>query len=310
MIAVVFIVRGLIALIQALPLGWVARLGRLGGALAWVVDRRHRRVALENLAFVFPEKTAAEIRAVAAENLRRIGENYVCALKTAAMGDAELAPRLEWVGAEETLSRHPGALVAAIGHFGNFELYARAARLAPGRRMATTYRALRQPAMNRLLQDLRERSGMRFFERRTDAAALREAMRTERLVLGLLGDQHAGDGGLWLPFFGRHASCSAAPAVYALRFDAPLYVVICYRTGLARWRIEVGEEIPIRTQAGELRPAGEITADINRHYERAIRRDPANWFWVHRRWKPLSPRQRARLEASAAHPDAAEGVEP
>jgi KDO2-lipid IV(A) lauroyltransferase len=30
----------------------------------------------------------------------------------------------------------------------------------------------------------------------------------------------------------------------------------------------------------------DITADINRAFEAAIRRDPANWFWVHDRWKP------------------------
>jgi hypothetical protein len=26
--------------------------------------------------------------------------------------------------------------------------------------------------------------------------------------------------------------------------------------------------------------------EINRAFEVAIRHDPANWFWVHKRWKP------------------------
>jgi hypothetical protein len=25
--------------------------------------------------------------------------------------------------------------------------------------------------------------------------------------------------------------------------------------------------------------------DVNRAFEAAVRRDPANWFWVHNRWK-------------------------
>jgi len=40
-----FLVRSLVWLLQALPLGWVARVGRAGGELAYWADRRHRRVA-------------------------------------------------------------------------------------------------------------------------------------------------------------------------------------------------------------------------------------------------------------------------
>lgn len=300
MIALVWFVRALIGLVQAMPLNSAARLGRACGRLGWWIDRRHRRVAIENLAAAFPERGAAEIRGLARENYLRLGEGYVSAIKTAAMSSGELANRLEWVGAREFLARHPGSIVAAVGHFGNFELFARVADLGSGRTVATTYRALRQPHLNRLLQSVRARSGIRFFERRTESSALRDAMRQGPIVLGLLADQHAGDSGLWLPFLGRPASCHAAPAVFALRYDAPLCVAICYRLALGRWRIEVSPEIPTHDAQGKPREPREITADINRHYEDAIRRDPANWFWVHRRWKPPSPRQRAQMESPAA----------
>jgi len=63
-----------VTFIQSLPLRWVARLGRFAGALAWRLDGRHRRVALDNLTRCFGgEKTAAEIQAIGAENFRRIG---------------------------------------------------------------------------------------------------------------------------------------------------------------------------------------------------------------------------------------------
>ena len=53
----------LVAFIHALPLTWVARMGRALGGLAYWLDARHRRVALQNLAMCFEkEKTPAEIR--------------------------------------------------------------------------------------------------------------------------------------------------------------------------------------------------------------------------------------------------------
>ncbi len=63
----------LVKFLQASPLRWVARLGRLGGGLAFWLDARHRRVAIANLTMAFgAEKSAAAIRALARENFRRI----------------------------------------------------------------------------------------------------------------------------------------------------------------------------------------------------------------------------------------------
>ena len=149
--------RAFIALIQALPLPLVARLGRCGGGLTYHLTSRYRRVVLDNLTMCFSnEKSPAEIIAIAKENFRRIGENYATAIKTAAMSFDELKPHLDFSGFEHFPKKVDGKplpnAVMAIGHFGNFELYARIQDLWPDYRGCTTYRALKQPAMNRLLQ--------------------------------------------------------------------------------------------------------------------------------------------------------------
>ncbi|HEU5070164.1 MAG TPA: hypothetical protein VFV96_07110 [Verrucomicrobiae bacterium] len=282
-----FLARSLIAVLQALPLRAVARLGRAGGVLAYGLDARHRRVAQRNLSRCFPEKPAAEITALAKENFRRIGENFACAAKTAGMTFAALQAHVEFVVPPEFRAAPgttPRSVVVAIGHFGNFELYARFGQFSPGYTSATTYRGLRQPSLNRLLQSLRAQSGCLFFERRFDADALKAAMNRPGMMLGLLCDQSAGGNSLRLPFLGHDASTSPAAAVFALRYKCPLYTGICYRVGLAQWRIEAGAEIPTH-EHGAARPVADIMRDVNAAFETAIRRDPANWFWVHNRWK-------------------------
>ena len=74
----------------------------------------------------------------------------------------------------------------------------------------------------------------------------------------------------------------------------PLHTAICYRIGLAQWRIEVGDEIPTR-ENGQPRSSEDIMRDVNRALETAVRRDPANWFWVHNRWKPRN-KCKAKME--------------
>jgi len=273
--------------IQALPLKAVARLGRVCGEVCYWLDRRHRTIALANLTASFgTELGPGQIRALARENFRRIGENFACAAKTAAMSWEDLRQHVEIVGGEKLAppGQPPRSVVVAIGHFGNFELYARFGAVAPKYKCATTYRALRQPGLSRLLQQMRAQSGCLFFERRTQGAELRALMHQRNIILGLLADQHAGQSGLRLPFLGRDCSTSPAPAIFALKYNCPLFTAYCYRVGLARWRLEAGDEIPVRHN-GMPRPLDAIMLDVNRAFETAVRRDPANWFWVHNRWK-------------------------
>lgn len=293
--ALYWLARSLIGLLQVLPLLWVVRLGRLAGGLFYYLDARHRRVARKNLAASFPEKSMVEVRTLAKENFKRIGENFASAVKTASMTDEELKPHLAFANLTiiQPLANANGSLskLFAVGHFGNFELYARTAAYFPGFHFATTYRALRQPALNRLMQDLRARSGCIYFERRTQGHEMRQALQEKDLMLGFLCDQHGGDHGLRMPFLGRECSVNPAPAIFALRYKLPLFTSFCFRIAPGRWLVEFGLEIPTHID-GVPRSPEAIMTDVNRDFEAAIRRDPANWFWVHNRWKTAGKKRR------------------
>ncbi len=281
------VARALVAAIQCLPLRLVARLGRCLGGLAYHLDARHRRVVLDNLTRCFGnEKSAAEIAGLARENFRRIGENYASAIKTSSMSAAQLQPHVEFAGIDRLPAKVGAAplrnVVVAIGHFGNFELYARFGDVRPDYQCATTYRGLNQPALNRLMQALRGTSGCLYFERRADGPLLRAAMNQGGVILGLLADQSSV--GLNGPFLGQNCNTGLAPAVLALRYEADLYSAICYRVALAQWRVELGPVISTH-ENGHPRPSADIMREVNLALEAAVRRDPANWFWVHRRWK-------------------------
>jgi KDO2-lipid IV(A) lauroyltransferase len=279
--------RVVIVFIQCLPLRLVARMGRIGGGLIFYLDGRHRKVAVNNLTKCFGrEKSSGEIKALALENFRRIGENYVCAVKTAGMSFAQLQPHLAFDGFDRFPQRRADgvtpSIVTAVGHFGNFELYARIQDVRPDLQGATTYRALKQPGINRLMQSLRGVNRCRFFERRTESGGLRQLMSRGNAIVGLLVDQSSA--GMRAPFLGHDCHTNLAAAVFALRYECELFPVICHRVGLAQWRLAVGERIQTHRE-GTARSSQDIMGDVNLALEAAVQRDPANWFWVHRRWK-------------------------
>ncbi|WP_455378485.1 lysophospholipid acyltransferase family protein [Petrachloros mirabilis] len=285
----------LIRLLEKLPVTLVARLGRVGGLIAWSLAHRRRGAMINNMLICFGTKqSSGEIRAMVRENFCRLGEVFLCLVKTAPMDKEALEQCLSVIGTEKlvqcTGKDSPPSCLLAIGHFGNFELFGHLGTFLPGWQCVTTYRRLRQEALDRLVLELRSRSGCLYYDRGRESEILKAAAQRRQTIVGLLADQRVGKG-IRLPFLGRACLTSRAPALFALRYDMRLFPAVCYRVGLAQWRIEIGDEIPIR-QDGKRRTPEDIMLDVNSRFEEAVFRDPVNWFWVHDRWKshgePLS----------------------
>lgn len=288
--------------LRLLPLKWVARLGRCFGGVAYHLDRRHRRRAIVNLKMIFEKEWSdTKIIALAKEHFRRLGENYCCAIRSAYLSDTQLKLHLEIETHSLGSPFHPDEnCVVAIGHFGNFELFARAASILGFRNVATTYRDLKNAGANRVMQTLRRRSRITYFEKRTDADALKKRLQKGNLLLGLLSDHHAGRGGILCDFLGHPCSASPAPAILAQRYHATLFSAICYRVDLAKWRIVIGQKIPIQNE-GRRRSIQSLTQEIQDALSEAVLKDPANWFWVHHRWRNMEESNRRKNTKSTHH---------
>jgi KDO2-lipid IV(A) lauroyltransferase len=110
-------------------------------------------------------------------------------------------------------------------------------------------------------------------------------------TLALLGDQDAGKRGVFVDFFGRPASTYRSVALMAIEHQA--IIVVGYGRRLpddfdnCRWtRFEIGcEEIIDVTEIEKGNEVFEISQRYSQALERIIRRDPDQYFWVHRRWK-------------------------
>lgn len=281
--------RAIVSLVGALPLGWNFRVGRALGTLGYWLAWPYRRLVTRNLRIAFAgEKDAAEIRRLAREHFATLGANLFCSFKVATMKPGEISARVKFENLETLFGemRRGEGVVMVISHIGNWELFAQLAPHAPpGMKFSTVYQALGNRKIDAHVKETRARFGVVPFDRREGFNAPIRFLREGGLV-GVLVDQHAGDGGLWTPLFGRLASTSPLAATLALRASASLVPVAIYSDGPARWRLVVSEPIP--------RPPGvspeSLTAAINQVLERQIRESPRDWFWVHDRWKTPSPK--------------------
>src|SRR5690606_13911329 len=104
----------------------------------------------------------------------------------------------------------------------------------------------------------------------------------------LLRDPRTEVPGVCVPFFGRLAHAPRAAADLALRAGASVAAIFIRRLPEGGHEISV-EEIPPPRSADPETAAWELTAEMTKRIEAAIRRSPHEWVWMHERWKTRPP---------------------
>ncbi len=280
--------RGLLGLFSWLPIRLVYAVGWLLGRIGYVVAIPYRRLALHNLAIAFPEKSKAERRAIAREHFGRLVANILCGVRVGTLPDDAIAgvAELENDAVFKRLIAENRGMVLALAHLSNWEVITRLpTRFYPPGRNATIYQSIRNPYIDAHLRDLRSLHGLTLFNRNDGFNAPMAHLRAGGAI-GVLVDQHAGDGGVWVPFFNRLASTTTLAALLAGRTGGAIVPCAVYTVGPARWRMVVSEPIEADPHEG----VASWTARLNASFERMIRASPADWFWVHNRWKTPKPK--------------------
>lgn len=281
------LVRVALAMVASLPPRLAGRIGRAFGALAFFVAGTERRRALDSLARAFPDLPEAERVRLAKACFRHLGQ---CAFELACIRklDAELERWVEWPEAdrsvlEQALAKGKGVLFVS-GHVGNWELLARRVAMA-GYPCQTIAKETTDPRLTRLVERFREAGRLKSIWRGQDGAAkaMLKALKGGE-ILGMLIDQDTKVQSVFVPFFGHLASTPRAAADLALRTGAAVVVGFCQRQEGGRYRLSM-KEVAVPPCGDREADAVALTARMTEEIEQAIRRAPAQWVWMHRRWK-------------------------
>ena len=278
----------LIGMFRLLPMEVARALAKVVGTLAWLIDARHRRVAVGNLDLAYgDEMTTREKRSL----VRRVFQHFAMVIP-----EAVKAPQLitedtigkyvefgDTTATDEAIAQKGGALFVT-GHLGNWELLGMYASLR-GYEMTSIARPLDNPLLDRLTVSYRERYGQKIVPKDGALRAVVKVMKRGGL-LGFVADQNARTDHVFVEFFGRPAATVGSIATLALRSGLPICFGFCVREDKRfRYRIISGE--PIWPES-----SGDMEADILRitqafttRIESYVRQYPDQWLWLHRRWK-------------------------
>ena len=278
---------GLLWLFSRLPLALQAMVGNMVGRLAYHVVSSRRRVALRNLELCFPELSPNARVQLAKEHFRWLGRSL-------------LERGLLWYGSPERLrklirvegdvhlaERSERPVMWLAPHFMGLDVAGASILLFQKRKGIGIYQRQRNKVMDKALRRGRLRLGnAEIFSRDEAGNALFRAIRRGDGFFNLPDMDFGTRDAAFVPFFGVPAATLLAPSRMARALSMIVQPVVAEV-------LPGGKGYRIRYEAPWSDfPSDDAVADsarVNRWIESEIRRNPAQYLWVHRRFKTRPP---------------------
>jgi KDO2-lipid IV(A) lauroyltransferase len=271
-----------------LPRGLALAFARGIGRLAYLLIGFQRKMILENLRFAFgSEKTENEIRTIARDVIANMLETSVDFLRFAKLSKKKAASFIDIGNAYELckdILQEGKGLIIMTPHFGNWELLAGIFGLQ-GFRGAVVGRRIYYEPYNKWIVGLRRAVGVETIYQTEAVRQVHHHLKKGEIV-GLLPDQDMDRiRGIFVDFFGKPAYTMLAPVKFSLASGAPILPAFMVRMPGDRYKLVLGELIRPKAGGDRDQAVRRYTEAWMKSFEGIIREHPAQWGWMHNRWR-------------------------
>jgi KDO2-lipid IV(A) lauroyltransferase len=235
----------------------------------------------------FPELTERERRAILWSSYRNLGLLLAEFCKMPDYTAVMASEFIRYEGLENYLQareRGKGVLVLT-GHLGAWELSSFYHSLM-GMPMGMVIRRLDNPLVDAFVNRIRCLYGNRVIHKDDFARGLIASMRGGETVGILMDTNMTPPQGVFVPFFGVQACTASGMARIAAKTEAAVVPgFLLWEESERQYVLRFGEELPVVRTGDSEQDALVNTAAFTAEIERYVRQYPAQWLWMHRRWK-------------------------
>lgn len=288
--------RALLWTLAALPDDAALALGAgLGRAWAWLGLPRTRSARV-NLRIAFPGWSEAERARVLVASFENLGRSLVEFAWLGRRSVERLLGRVRFEGLEHLdaarAAAPDGGAIALIAHFGSWELLP-AALSARGIPTTIVHRARDDAGFDEVVSERRTGTGAHYVPRGSAGLSVLRALRKGELAALYFDQNSRAADGVFVPFFDRLACVRVGPVQVAMSTHAPVIPVFLHRdaSNPSRHVVAFRPALPLVRGCGpdDVGALAENARRMTLALEREIRAAPAQWVWLHERWKTQPP---------------------
>jgi Kdo2-lipid IVA lauroyltransferase/acyltransferase len=273
-----------------LPFFLSLKIGESMGALLFHLWKNRRTIAVENLrgavlrgAVIIDSTPETVIK----QNFKNMGKSFVEIVKIYFGLGKKIFDRVEVQGADNfrTASAKKAGVIFITGHCGNWELNPAVLAMKVTKVNAVA-RVQNNPFLNSIIERTRGRYGNKTIYKQGALKKILLALKRNETV-GILMDQSVvRSEGVTAEFLGKKDHIMKTPAIIARKTGSPVLPVFIRRRNGGHV-LEIGKEIELDASADYEQAVHNDTVRFSGCIENYIKKNPAEWLWMHRRWKRI-----------------------
>lgn len=269
-----------------IPRRWALGLGSAIGAFGWALGIR-KDLVLSNIANARPDATPSELEKIGRQAARNFGRTITEFIRYGIKDRDDVPALVNIDGIEElqaALAKGKGAIVLT-GHLGSWAIYFAAIAMTGTPLSLLVGKQHNQKIDEFILKIPGDR--VEFISKGRTAIKLILAKLNENRAVVMVADQHAGKGGLVVPFLGKNASTLPLPGSFAIKYQAPVFVMTGHREEGGGHKVSISPlEVTPKNTPDEQKI--EVVRAYNEQIGKIIAERPEQYFWYHRRWREES----------------------
>lgn len=278
-----FLIYGLLYLASLLPMFILYRISDLAYLIIYHIIRYRRDIVKKNLDIAFPDKSEKEKIKIAKKFYRNLTDTFIETIKMISVAEEKMLKKVT-INLEEViaLAKKGKNIQFHAGHQFNWEL----ANWAIGKQMPIpfigVYMRIKNKAIDKIFYNMRSKTGTLLISAHDFRSSMHQLM-SNQYSIGLAADQNPANtsGAYWLNFFNRPAPFVTGPDKGAIRNNTAVAFIKMakQKRGVYAFTVKVIAE------DGNKFKDGELTRLYRDFLEAAVRENPDNYLWSHRRWK-------------------------
>jgi KDO2-lipid IV(A) lauroyltransferase len=268
------------------------RIADQAGIIMYLASSRRRKIARKNLDIAFGEEKSGrekdDIILASFQNLIFFLLDSIWLSRNLTKSNWKQYFDVEGEELMRQAAKRGRGIIAPVSHFGNWEIMGVLIGFLDVPAGNYVMRRLDNPFINEYTVNFRSGSGNRIIYKDEAMKKILAALRRNEAV-GIVFDQNAIKGRVFVDFFGIPAATTKSVAAFALASEAAVIPTTCYMLSDLRYRIVFGPELECRKTGKFKDNVSRFTLKCNQFIEEYIKKEPQFYLWGHRRFKERPP---------------------
>lgn len=262
---------------------------KIWAKLAYIFDKKHKRIAFINLDFAYGDVLSYEQKEmIVKETYYNLVLNLYEFVKNQTSTFQEIVKKVEIQNDKYILEaiNNDEKIILVTAHYGIWELAIPYISLKY-KPISVISKPIKNRYLNKLFKKGRAKNNLQMFEKHGAAKKIVKALKDKRVVAMAIDQSISQSEASIVEFFGKKVTQTDSPVRFAAKFQATIIPILFVREDFDKHKAYFTKPIKVPKDASE----EDITAysqEISNVFEKQIKDKPSDWFWQHKRFKEFN----------------------